>query len=161
MARYWVNSAGTAEDPLPSDWYRGAAQWRERYGDAAMFSRRPRIEPGDRLVWYAVGSAAQFKKGRIFSVVEVVTDPEPSEHDRWPWQVLTQMLVPGPRLMSCPSIEDIDVEQTSLRRQSHIGISEDQGRTAERLIAQAVERTGSLGHCYNGPPPPPGFRPGE
>jgi hypothetical protein len=161
MSGYWIKSAGTAEGPLPADWYRGGASWREKHGDAAMFSRRPRVEPGDRFVYYAVGSAAQFKTGRIFSVVECLSEPEPSGHQRWPWQVMTRMLVPGPRLPSCPSIDDVDVEQTSLRRQSHISISDEQGRTAERLIARAADRTGSLGACYKGPPPPPGFKPGQ
>jgi len=160
MSSYFIKNAGTAESPVPANWYAGGALWREQCGDAAMFSRRPRVEIGDRFVYYAVGSAAQFKTGRIYSVVEVITQPAPSPNQRWPWQVMTRMLVPGPRLPRCPSIEDIDVQQTSLRRQSHVSISDEQGRTAERLIAQAAERAGSLGHCYAGPPPPPGFQPG-
>jgi hypothetical protein len=71
------------------------------------------------------------------------------------------MLVPGPRLPSCSTIDDIDVEQASLRRHSHIALTADQGRRAERLIAAAAERAGSLGHCYKGPPPPGDFRPDE
>jgi hypothetical protein len=51
--------------------------------------------------------------------------------------------------------------QTSLRRQSHISLDEKRGKEAERLIARAGERAGSVGHCYKGPPPPEGFSPGE
>jgi hypothetical protein len=62
------------------------------------------------------------------------------------------MLVPGPRLPSCPTIDDIDVAHTSLKRQSHISLDEDRGKEAERLIARAAKRAGSVGHCYKGPP---------
>lgn len=160
MGRYWIANAGTSEHPPPANWYRAGAEWRRKWGDVAMFARRPSIEPGDRLVYHAVGSASQFKTGRIFSVVEVISDPAPSAHDRWPWQVEHRMLVPGPRLPSCPSIDDIDVAPTSLRQQSHVRISPEQGKEAERLIARAAERSGRVGHCYNGPPPPPDFVPG-
>jgi hypothetical protein len=68
------------------------------------------------------------------------------------------MLVPGPRVPSCPAVDDIDAQARSLR--FHKSISDKQGREAERLIARAAERTGSLGHCYKGSPPPPGFQPG-
>ena len=112
------------------------------------------------MVYYAVGSSAQFRAGRIFAVEEVMSDPGPSEHDRWPWQVETQMLIPGPRLPNCPTIDDIEVAQTSLRRHSHIALTEAQGREAEMLIARAAERAGRVGRCYNGDPPPPGFEPG-
>jgi hypothetical protein len=103
-------------------------------------------------VFYAVGSAAQFNTGPIFAVVEVTSEPEPSGHERWPWQVRSRMLVPGPRLPGCPTIDDIDVAHTSLRRQSHISLDEDRGKEAERLIARAAKRAGSVGHCYKGPP---------
>jgi hypothetical protein len=152
MRKYWIKSAGTAEGPLPADWYRGSADWHERFGDGAMFSSRPRVDVGDRMIYYAVGSAARFKKGRIFSVHEVVSEPERSGHQRWPWQVMTRMLIPGPRLPYCPSIDDIDVRPASLSQHSHISISPEQGVLAERLIARAAERAGSLGRCYKGPP---------
>lgn len=161
MPRYWIKSAGTAEEPVPSDWYRWGHNTRGGFADPTMFSRRPSVEPGDRLVFYAVGSAAQFKVGRIFAVTGVTSEPEPSHHDRWPWQVYSRMLVPGPRLMYCPTIDDIDVAQTSLRRQSHISLTPEQGKEAERMIARAAERAGSLGHCYKGPAPPSRFTPGD
>jgi hypothetical protein len=58
------------------------------------------------------------------------------------------MLIPGPRLRSCPSIDDIDVALTSVRRQSHIRLTHAQGREAEWLISNYAERTGKLGGCY-------------
>jgi hypothetical protein len=160
MANYFIKSAGTAEEPLQSNWYAGGAAWRDRHANATMFPQRPRVAKGDRLVYYAVGSAGLHKKPRIFAVVEVTSEPEPSGHPRWKWQVQTRMLVPGPRLLSCPTLDDIDVRQTSLRQASHITLTEHQGKNAERLIALAAERAGSVGHCYNGPPGPDNFEPG-
>jgi hypothetical protein len=155
--RYWLKNAGTTENPLPANWYAGGADWRRECGEAAMFSRRPKVEAGDRFVFHAVGSTAKFKRGRIFAVYEATTDPEEGQHPRWPWQVETRMLVPGPRLPQCPTLDDIDVEVRSTRRQSHIQLTDDQGRRAVRLIAAAAERAGSLGRCYAGQPtvPPP------
>ena len=158
---YWIKSAGTADDPVPANWYSWGRNSLGGFGDPTMFSRRPAVRQDDRLVFYAVGSAARFKVGRIFAVVEVSSEPEPSGHERWPWQVFSRMLVPGPRLPTCPSIDDIDVALTSLRRQSHISLTDDQGREAERLIDNAAQRAGTLGHCYKGPPPPAGFSPGQ
>src|SRR4051812_13000108 len=121
---YWLKSAGTAEAPLGANWYSGGRSWRERWGNAQMFSRRPKVKAGDRLVMYAVGSPGLFREGRIFAVMGVTAEPEPSAHDRWPWQVEAVMLIPGPRLTSCPTIVDIDVERTSLSQQSHITLSD-------------------------------------
>jgi hypothetical protein len=157
MANYFIKSAGTADDPPPANWYRWGRNEDGGFGDPNLFPRRPKIGPGDRLVFYAVGSAAQFKRPRIFAVVEVTSRPEPSGHPRWPWQVRTRMLVPGPRLPACPTLTDIDVEQTSIRQASHISITWEQGASAERRIARAAERSGSAGHCYDGPPPPDDF----
>ena len=56
------------------------------------FPRRPRIAPGDRLVYYA--SVWQ----RVFAVVEVVAEPEQRDHPRWPWIVRVEPLRdPRPR----------------------------------------------------------------
>ena len=109
-----------------------------------MFPRVPTIEPGDRLIEYAAGSARWFGEGRVFAVSEAVSGPEPSPHERWPVQVRTRTLTAGPRLEYCPSVNDIGVMLRSLGRHSHIKLSEAQGREAERLIAAAAREFGSL-----------------
>ena len=76
MPRYWIKSAGTVEEPVPADWYRWGKNPHGGFGDPNLFSRRPRVEPSDRLVFYAVGSVAQFKAGRIFAVVPSGTEIE-------------------------------------------------------------------------------------
>ena len=109
-----------------------------------MFPRWPRIAAGDRLVDYAVGSHHAFGEGRIFAVAEVLSDPEPSPHERWPVQVRTLRLLAGPSLGFCPTIADIGVSRRSLGRHSHIRLTSEQGQRAEELIAEAAERFGSL-----------------
>jgi hypothetical protein len=109
-----------------------------------MFPRVPSIEPGDRLIEYAAGSARFFGEGRLFAVSEAMSDPEPSPHQRWPVQVRTRTLVPGPRLEYCPSVDDIGVMLRSLGRHSHIRLSDEQGARAEELIAAAAREFGPL-----------------
>ena len=61
--------------------------------------------------------------------------------ERWPREVSTVMVIAGPRLDSCPTLDDIDVQPMSVRRQSHIHLTEGQGQLAERLLGG---RVGSL-----------------
>ena len=145
-ARYWIKVAGTGDNPaMHGDWAVGHHKWARQYGHVSMFPRRPRIERGDRMVHYAAGSHARFGEGRIYLVVEVTSQaPEPSAHERWPWMVRGRYLIAGPRLEHCPLISDIDVQRSSLRRQSHIHLTDQQGRRAEELIAHAAERYGGL-----------------
>ena len=75
---HWLKALGHARGALPARWLEdGRVEALRRTG----FPRRPRMAPGDRLVYYA--SVWQ----RVFAVVEVVADPEPREHPRWPWTV--------------------------------------------------------------------------
>jgi hypothetical protein len=142
---YWLKVAGTGENPFDrGDWAARHQSWRNSHGVAEMFPRRPRVTAGDRLIMYAAGSHLNFREGRIYAVQEVLSEPEPSGNERWRWQVSSRMITPGPRLEHCPTITDIDVERRSVRRQSHIRLTEDQGRRAEELISRAAEQHGGL-----------------
>ena len=143
--RYWLKLNGTGDHPyLAGDWAARRAPWIREHGEASMFPRVPRIQAGDRLIDYAVGSHREFGEGRIFAVAEVASDPEPSQHERWPVQVRTRMLIAGPALGFCPTIADIAVSRRSLGRHSHIRLTREQGEHAEELIAEAAEEFGSL-----------------
>jgi hypothetical protein len=145
-ARYWLRVAGTGEEPHERrDWSTRHVAWARRYGEVAMFPRRPSMSGGDRFVVYAAGSHQTFGEGRIYMLEEIVS-PEPLEspHERWPWMVRTRPLIPGPMLHLCPTILDIGVDRSSLRRQSYIGLSEEQGRRAEVVLARAAAAHGSL-----------------
>ena len=134
---YWLVSSGTTEDPhIDDDWQARESRWVDQYGDVWQFKRRgrPRIVPGDRLVTYAVGSQRTFGKGRVFSLLEVTSEPEPGEHERWSWMVGVRYLASVPLLSLSPTLDDIGVSPMSVRRQSHIRLSPEQGRRAEELI---------------------------
>jgi hypothetical protein len=143
--RYWLKLNGTGNRPyLKGDWAARRAPWVREHGEVSMFPRVPRIAAGDRLVEYAVGSHREFGEGRIFAVAEVLSDPEPSPHERWPVQVRTRTLIAGPALGYCPTITDIGVMRRSLGRHSHIRLTREQGEHATELIAEAAEQFGSL-----------------
>ena len=143
--RYWLKVTGTARTPFEDgDWASRLQGWHREYGEVSMFPRVPSIEAGDRLIDYAVGSHHFFGEGRVYAVHEVVSDPEPSPHERWPVQVRTRTLVAGPRLEYCPTLPEISVMRRSLGRHSHIRLTDDQGRRAEELIIEAAAEYGSL-----------------
>jgi hypothetical protein len=132
---YWLVSSGTTEEPhIHDDWRPREKRWVERYGDVWQFTRRPRIAPGDRLVTYAVGSGRSFGKGRVFSLREVTSEPEPGEHERWRWKIEVRYLAGVPLLSQSPTLDDIGVSPMSVRRQTHIRLTPEQGRRAEELI---------------------------
>ena len=93
------------------------------------FPRRPRMRPGDRLVLYA----SVWR--RVFALAEVVGEPEPREHPRWPWTVAIETLLLVPVLDAAPPVEAIGVAARSMSQQSHIGI--DAGHYARALEAIA------------------------
>jgi hypothetical protein len=134
---YWVAVAGTRERPVENYWWTPQAKWEGNLGTAHMFSIRPRIRVGDRLVMYASGSPKRFGAGRFFAVREVMSNPEPSENERWSWKLSLRELVRGPELERCPTIDRIAVKSTSLRSHSHIRLDTRAGMTAEELLERA------------------------
>lgn len=144
---YWLKVAGNSQEPfVHDDWQSRHRQWRETYGEIAAFpaNRRPsRMRRGDRLVHYAAGSAERFREGRVYGVWEVLSSrPEPSPHERWPWMVRTRFLVGAPLLSVAPTLSQIGVDSKSVRRQSHIQLTREQGRRAEELISRAAGKGG-------------------
>ncbi|MGZ8633997.1 MAG: hypothetical protein ACXWZZ_09110, partial [Solirubrobacteraceae bacterium] len=83
MRAHWLKGIGHAGASLPEAWLLdGRAPVLQRTG----FPRRPRMTPGDRLVYYAAGWR------KVFAVVEVVGEPtdtvaHTSHPARWPWSV--------------------------------------------------------------------------
>ena len=143
---YWIKCSGTSASPLDVDDWRGRRRaWQRQQGRVSAFPRRPRIQLGDRLVNYAVGSARAFGAGRIYLVEEVVSEePEPGGHERWPWVVEVEDLVSVPRLSLAPELREIGVSPRSLSRHSHIRLADAQGELAEKLIRKASESPKNL-----------------
>ena len=130
MRAHWLKALGHARWQLPDDWLADGGERRLR---RTGFPRRPRIEPGDRLVYYASGWRA------IFAVVEAVAEPD-DEHpvsERWPWTVAVEPLVCIPSLHAAPPVEAAGVLPRSMSQQSHIRLTPEQ-------YARAVEAIGSV-----------------
>ena len=126
---HWLKALGHANWSLPDEWLAspgGPARLR-RTG----FPRRPRVEPGDRLVYYASGWR------RVFAIVEAVEPPVLIDHPRWPWSVAIEPLVAVPLLSNAPPVEAIGVAARSMSQQSHI-------RLRVEHYERAVEALGSV-----------------
>ena len=126
---HWLKALGHAGWSLPDAWLEddGAARLR-RTG----FPRRPRIEPGDRLVYYASGWR------RAFAIVEAVGEPETVDHPRWPWVVRVEPLLAVPLLSNAPPVEAIGVAARSMSQQSHIRIRPEHYERAVEAIASVA-----------------------
>jgi hypothetical protein len=127
-AAYWLKAIGHARGPLAERWIDDRAELLRRTG----FPRRPRMAVGDRLVLYA----SVWR--RVFALAEVVGEPEPREHPRWPWTVEIETLLLVPVLDAAPPVESIGVAARSMSQQSHIRIeAEHYDRAVEALASVA------------------------
>jgi hypothetical protein len=127
-ANHWLKALGHAGGPLPDRWLQDGAA--ERRLGRTGFPRRPRMEPGDRLVYYA----SVWR--RIFALVEVVGEPEHSgDSARWPWTVAVEPLLVVPVLSNAPPVEAIGVPPRSMSQQSHIRLRPEQYELAREALA--------------------------
>lgn len=129
---HWLKALGHARWSLPDAWL---ADGGTRRLERTSFPRRPRIEPGDRLVYYASGWK------RVFALVEVVgapTDEDPLS-ERWPWSVAVEPLVVVPLLANAPPVEALGVPPRSMSQQSHIRISPEHYARAVQAIASVAD----------------------
>jgi hypothetical protein len=126
---HWLKAIGHARGPLAETWFDDRPELLHRTG----FPRRPRIAPGDRLVYYA----SVWR--RVFAVVEALEEPEPREHPRWPWTIAVEPLLVVPLLDAAPPVEAIGVAARSMSQQSHIRIGpEHYARAVEALASVAL-----------------------
>ena len=131
MRGHWLKGIGHAGASLPEAWLTdGWSSILERTG----FPRRPRMEPGDRLVYYAAGWRC------VFAVVEAVGEPtdqvrHTSDPARWPWSIRVEPLLIVPRLENAPPVEAIGVAARSMSQQSHIRLSEEHYERAVEALA--------------------------
>src|SRR3954470_6050474 len=127
--RHWLKAIGHARGPLAETWFQDRPELLSRTG----FPRRPRIAPGDRLVYYASVWRA------VFAVVEVVAEPQLTRPGtRWPWTVEVEPLLAIPRLDRAPPVEAIGVPARSMSQQSHIRLSAEHYVRAVDVIASVA-----------------------
>jgi hypothetical protein len=125
---YWLKAIGHARGPLGEDWFAARPELLRRTG----FPRRPRIAPGDRLVYYA----SVWR--RVFAVVEALEEPEPREHPRWPWTIAVEPLLVVPTLDAAPPVEAIGVAARSMSQHSHIRIGHEHYERAVDALASVA-----------------------
>jgi hypothetical protein len=124
--QHWLKAIGHARGPLADAWVEERAGSLTRTG----FPRRPRMEPGDRLVYYASVWRV------VFAVVEVTDEPALTRPGtRWPWTVDVEPLLAIPRLDRAPPVEAIGVPARSMSQQSHIRLSPEHFTRAVEAIA--------------------------
>ena len=129
--QHWLKAIGHARGPLVDAWLQERPASLTRTG----FPRRPRMAPGDRLVYYASVWRV------VFAVVEVVAEPELTGRagtDRWPWTVDVEPLLVIPRLDRAPPVEAIGVPARSMSQQSHIRLSPEHFTRAVDAIASVA-----------------------
>jgi hypothetical protein len=124
----WLKAIGHARGPLPERWLEERPELLRRTG----FPRRPRMEPGDRLVLYA----SVWR--RVFACAVVIGEPEPREHPRWPWAVEIETLLLVPVLDAAPPVEAIGVAARSMSQQSHIRITAEHYDRAVAALASVA-----------------------
>jgi hypothetical protein len=127
---YWLKAVGHARGPLPERWLDERPELLRRTG----FPRRPRIEPGDRLVLYA----SVWR--RVFAICEATGEPERREHPRWPWVVPIEALLVVPALDAAPPVEAIGVAARSMSQQSHIRLRAEHYDLAVEALASVAAR---------------------
>jgi hypothetical protein len=127
---FWLKAVGHARGPLSERWIDERPELLHRTG----FPRRPRIAAGDRLVLYA----SVWR--RVFAICEVIGDPEPRDHERWPWTVAIETLLVVPVLDAAPPVEAIGVAARSMSQQSHIRLLPDHYDRAVAAIASVAAR---------------------
>jgi hypothetical protein len=130
---HWLKGIGHARGSLPEDWLAQRPAILQRTG----FPRRPRIVPGDRLVYYAAGWR------RVFAVVEAVEEPtdrvrHTSDPARWPWSIAVEALLVIPHMESAPPVEAIGVAARSMSQQSHIRLRPEHYALAVEALASVA-----------------------
>ena len=131
---YWLVNSGTTEEPWDGELHARYRAWNDEHGDVQMFPRRPRtMGPADILIHRAVGSDGN----RLIAVGEVRSLPEPSGHDRWPWQVRRRLVHVCRLLRDAPVIADIGQRAAGLRMFKEIDARS--GLEAIRLVAERAQ----------------------
>lgn len=128
MRGHWLKAIGHARGPLPAEWI---AEARDGSLRRTGFPRRPRIAPGDRLVYYAPVWQ------RVFAVVEAVGEPTDADapSERWPWTVAVAPLVLVASLDDAPPVQALGIPPRSMSQQSHIRLAPEQFERAVEAIA--------------------------
>lgn len=146
MPNKFLKAFGFSEKHVPADWM---TDWSGALV-CTGFPKKPKsVKKGDMIIYYAAGRRC------VCGIFEVTTDgginggiPDKgwseSDKKRWPWWVglRTHMAIPADQY--APTLEDIGINPLSVRRQSHIFLTDlEYARAVEQLLS-AAGRSGRL-----------------
>jgi hypothetical protein len=129
----WLLVRGRGDRPLPAEIDPDEIR-------AHSSSKRPSVQPGERVVLYAAVWQA------VYAIAEIVGEPEHDpERTRWAWRFAIRPLDVVTDLREAPAVEEVGVFPQSLWRHSHIRISDEQFESAAAAIAHAAARIARRG----------------
>jgi hypothetical protein len=142
VVNYWLCPRGTGRQPLPDDWFGQRDCRRENtHGFGTGRHGKPKLAPGDRIVWYAVSHQV------MYGLAEVLEEPvdrivRPWQSDEgWNWFIKTRTTVIIRDLASAPTLEQAGLQAGSVR--SYRALTKDG-------YAKCVLLIRGLGEAYNG-----------
>jgi hypothetical protein len=130
----WLKALGKGArgSRIPDDW-RSVEEG--LFEHTVTFAQRPNIVPDDRIVLYAAGWGAFFAAGTVESY--------PYEHDDggpWRWRIDYRPDQSVPALHNGIPLQTLNVDgrdlRVSMRRRSHIRLSDEEYAAALRALAQ-------------------------
>jgi hypothetical protein len=75
---------------------------------------------------------------RVFAIAQVLGEPEPRDHPRWPWTIAIETLLVVPVLDAAPPVEAIGVAARSMSQQSHIRLRPEHYERAVLALASVA-----------------------
>lgn len=129
----WIKALGTAQDPLPDEWQKKS---RGVLVSHATFAKKPMVQAGDRIVYYAAGVKVFFAAG------DVTSQPyqNPTDGEGWDWRVDVRLSESKRYLHEAPRIEALRLPTARndicvrLKRRSHVQLSPEEYDAAVSLL---------------------------
>jgi EVE domain len=133
--RYWLKALGSSDPAhrLPDDWRTVAKGILKQH---ATFSRRPLVEKGDGIVYYASGT------GLVFAVGTVTSHPyhDTDQSAQWPWRVDVELSISKHYLHHGARLEELNCKSSRndvrnrIKRRSHVQLSVDEYDRASKVL---------------------------
>ena len=128
---YWLKAlgGGARVGQMPDDWRQIKVLTR-----AATFRRRPSIKAGDKIVYYGAGWGLVFAAGSVTSHAYYDVEDQP-----WAWKVDVSIEQARDFIHDGVTLDTISVGDRelsrSMRRRSHLRLTEDEYREAIRQLS--------------------------
>jgi hypothetical protein len=134
----WLAIRGTRERPLPVAW---TVEPRIFDGFAAGTAGRPQLAVGDEIAYYAAIRQVVFAVGRVTRGAEredwLQEGWKDGTAERWPWVIGVQLDAWVPDLGMAPKAASVGIDPSSVRRKSHIRLTDEQFRAADDAVRNA------------------------